>query len=322
MSQLNYTPLRHRHLHRSRPPKRGVLFTLTVALLTSLFSFMGTNYALKTVFPISTHAQQDQSAVPQQTMLPTSSTQLSTVVADALAGSKGKYGILIKNLKTGEIFHQNEHMIFESGSLYKLWIMATVYEQIESGIVKIDDPLPADVVKLNESFNIATDDAELKEGVLDFTVASALRQMITISHNYAALALSKKVGIKNVKTFLQKKDLNESFTGQPPKVSAYDVGVFLEKLYEGDLVSSQLDREMLALLKEQELNYKIPGELPVGTVVAHKTGEIGMFTHDAGIVYSPAGDYIIVVLSLSDNPVVAQDRIATVSKGVYDYFNK
>lgn len=320
MSQLNYTPLRRSHYLRSRSQNRGISFTLTVLVVTSLLSFLGTNYALHSIFPIKTNAQ--QAPIKVYPTLPTSSSRLSVVVEDSLRGSKGTYGILIKNLKTGEMYHHNEHMTFESGSLYKLWIMATAYEQIEEGTLKIDDNLHADIPKLNEKFNIATEDAELKEGEIDFTIGSALRQMITISHNYAALALSQKVGMKNVKAFLKSHDLTESFTGQPPKVSAYDVGVFLEKLYARKLVSPSSDHEMLSLLKEQTINHKLPGDLPKNVTIAHKTGEIGLFTHDAGIVYAQSGDYIIVALSQSDYPPGAEERIATVSKAVYDYFSE
>lgn len=320
MSQLNYTPLRRSHYHRPRAKGRGAGFTLLVLLLTSFFSFLGTNYALHTYFPLKPQVMGANVVI--YPTLPESSSQLSKVVDEAMQGSKGKYGILIKNLKTGEIYHENEHMTFESGSLYKLWIMATAYEQIEEGTLKVDDSLHADIPELNERFNIATEDAELKEGTIDFTIGSALRQMITISHNYAALALSRKVGMKNVKIFLQNHDLEESFTGQPPKVSAYDIGIFFEKLYNNKLVSPSSDKEMIALLKEQTINHKLPAELSDSVEIAHKTGEIGLFSHDAGIVYAPKGDYIIVVLSRSDFPPGAEDRIATVSKAVYDYFNQ
>ena len=79
---------------------------------------------------------------------------------------------------------------------------------------------------------------------------------------------------------------------------------------------------MLDLLKKQKLNNKLPANLPEGVEIAHKTGEIGYFTHDAGIVYTSKGDYIIVVLSQSDMPSAAEDRIASISKNVYDYFQK
>jgi hypothetical protein len=43
--------------------------------------------------------------------------------------------------------------------------------------------------------------------------------------------------------------------------------------------------------------------------------------HDAGIVFSQAGDYIIVLLSDSDNPSGAMEKEALVSKATYEYFS-
>ena len=79
---------------------------------------------------------------------------------------------------------------------------------------------------------------------------------------------------------------------------------------------------MTTLLKGQVLNEKIPKYLPPNTVFAHKTGELGQYSHDGGIVFANFGDYIIVVLSKSSSPKDANERIAEISKEVYKYFNK
>ncbi len=79
---------------------------------------------------------------------------------------------------------------------------------------------------------------------------------------------------------------------------------------------------MLDLLKSQKLNNKLPKYLPQEIDVAHKTGEIDSLTHDAGIVYAPTSDYIIVILSDSNDPNSAEERIAEVSKNVYNYYSQ
>ncbi|MBI2622076.1 serine hydrolase [Candidatus Microgenomates bacterium] len=79
---------------------------------------------------------------------------------------------------------------------------------------------------------------------------------------------------------------------------------------------------MISLLLQQELNDRIPKYLPKEAKVAHKTGEIDFAKHDAGIVFANSGDYLIVVLSESDNPSAASERIANLSKAVYEYFSK
>ena len=118
---------------------------------------------------------------------------LKNVVEETLAGTKGTYGIIIKNLKLGQSYYKNEHKIFEAGSLYKLWIMAEVFKQIQDGKLTEDQVLSEDVANLNQKFSIDPDSAELTEGTVSLTVRDALRQMITISHNYAALLLTEKI---------------------------------------------------------------------------------------------------------------------------------
>ena len=250
---------------------------------------------------------------------------LETVVQNALQGTNGSYGMAIKNLNTNESYYFNEHKIYTPGSLYKLWVMAVVYKQIQAGTLTEDQTISGDIATLNKKFKIDSDSAELKEGIVNFTVKSALNQMITISHNYAALILTEKVKLSATALFLKDNGFNESTVGtdgSDPTSTPSDIALFFEKLYKGELANAQYTKEMIDLLKTQQLNDKLPKYLPPDTKIAHKTGEIDFATHDAGIVYSPKGDYIIVVLSNSDSPPGAEERIAEVSKAVYDYFLK
>lgn len=246
---------------------------------------------------------------------------LRSTVEQTLAGSKGKYGIVIKNFKSGESYKTNEHQSFEAGSLYKLWVAATVFGKIKEEVIKEDDVLTEDISVLNEIFDIASESAELKKGAISLTVSSALNQMITISHNYAALLLIKNIKRSNILKLLEKYEFKESVLGDPSKTTPSDIALFLEKLYQGNIVDMDSSQKIVELLKKQKLNDGLTKYLPEGIQVAHKTGEIGFFKHDAGIVYSSNGDYIIVTLSQSDYPPGAQERIAILSKAVFDYFS-
>ncbi len=249
---------------------------------------------------------------------------LKAIVENSLQGTKGTYGIVIKNLKTGESYFANEHRVFEAGSLYKLWVMAVVYKEIQEGQLTKDQVLSEDIAALNQEFFIDPEEAEQTDGTITLTVGSALTQMITISHNYAALLLAQKVTLPQMTAFLKEAGFNESTVGTqgaPPTVTPFDVTLFLEKLYKGELASQEYSQEMIDLLKNQKLTDGLPKYLPDTSKVANKTGEIGWFKHDGGIVFSEKGDYIIVIMSESDSPAGAQERIALLSKAVYDYFN-
>lgn len=247
---------------------------------------------------------------------------LNDEVESVLKDSEGSFGIFIKNLSNGKTYFLNEHRVFESASLYKVWVMGAVYEQVNMGRISEDNPIAADIEKLNRDFGISPEDAELRMGILDFSINSAIEQMITISHNYAAFALIEKINRDQVENFLKKYGLNETHLENPPKTTASDMGRLFEKIYRGEIVDENYSQKMLSVLARQQLNDKLPKYLPGETKVAHKTGNLGFFENDGGIVYSPAGDYIIVVLTETDHPLETRDKIARISEAVYKYFNK
>lgn len=253
----------------------------------------------------------------------TPANSLEEAVLRSLQGTKGTYSVVIKNLKTNESYAFNEEKEYEAGSLYKLWVMAAVYDQIEKGKLQKYQVLSDTIPSLNSKFGISEEDAELTKGNISMTVSEALEQMITISHNYAALLLTDKVKMSTVSTYTVDKGFTKSLVGsntEPPKTTASDMALFMEKLYKNELGNTENTAEMIERLKRQRLRKKIPADLPRGTQVAHKTGEISWFTHDVGIVFTDKGDFIIVAMSESDSPPGAEQRIAQLSKSVYEYF--
>lgn len=313
---MNYTPLRLsrlRRIHKKRAFRRNMVMAIVFALTAGAASY----FFLYTPNDKPEYVQASTSLNETSQVSPAG---LQEAVEKALEGTKGTYGIAVKNLKTGESYYSNEHHKFQSASLYKVWIMAVVYEQIQAGTLSLDDTLSGDVVELNQKFNIATEDAELKEGAVNFTVREALEQMITNSHNYASLLLSARIRLSNVKKFLTENNLLDSSIGEPPATTASDIAVFFEKLYNGDLADEEHTAEMITLLKRQNLNNVLPKYIPQGVEIAHKTGQLFSVAHDAGIVYSQKGDYIIAGLSDSDFYPDAEGRLARVSEAVYKYF--
>lgn len=250
------------------------------------------------------------------------SDSLKNAVEMPIADEDGTYGVVIKNLKNQESYSVDEHYVFEAASLYKLWVMATVFQQLQTGKLNIDDELIQEVSVLNDKFNIATDTAELTEGTITATVKDSLEKMITVSDNYSALLLSEKVGLSNVSKFLNDFGFDKSNLGEPPQTTASDIALFFEKLYKGELANKEYTDEMINLLKRQALNEKLPKYLPKNLAIAHKTGELDSFSHDAGIIFAKKDDYIIVVLTDTDDTDKATENIARISKAVYDFFQK
>ncbi len=318
--ELNYTRLQLPLKRKPSKKKVIILLGLSLAVLVLLI-YLGKNYFVKrSSQEVDIEKISDDVAAVE--IDDSGSSGLKAAVGKALNNATATYAIAIKNLKTDEFYYLNGHRQFNAASLYKLWVMASTYEQIEKGRVNEDDLMRQEVSVLNEKFKIATEEAEMTEGEVEMSVRGALERMITASDNYSALLLTEKIGIRAVTDFLSFYEFNNSSFGQPPKTTAYDAALFFEKLYNGQLASQENTTKMIDLLKGQALNQVLPKYLPEATVVAHKTGDLNPVAHDAGIVYAEKGDYVIVILSESSNPLGAKERIAEISQAVYEYFSQ
>lgn len=301
---------------------RLVIFVISLGLFTaglSVAAWFSHRSLPELVTPLL--AEIFPTPLPTPSPTPPPSAGLSAAVSSALAGSSGLYGVVVKDLKTGEYYYQNAHTPFEAGSLYKLWVMGAAYSQIQSRALDPNLVLSDTIPDLNAEFNISSDSAELTDGDISESVSDALNQMITISHNYSAMLLTLKLGLSDISDYMVKNGFTESSLNSDSQTTPSDMALFLEKLYTGKLADADDTAQMLSLLKAQTFNDGLPKLLPPGTVVAHKTGEIDNAYHDVGIVYSPKATYIIVVMTQSDSPEDAVNRIAAVSQSVYTYFN-
>ncbi len=294
-----------------------VTFLFIIAIANSIATILANSKQEYIVSPIAeaTHV----SPTPQPTPTPKPS-MLPSLVDDAFENLQGRFAIVIKHLQTNESYAHNEHEIFEPASLYKLWVMGATMQQVQNGVIQNNTFITDTVENLNQTFQISSESAERTDGIVSYIVKDAIVEMITLSDNYSALLLSKTIRHKTIESFLKTNQLHESQLGQPPKTTANDIAIFFEKLYRGALINKDFSKEMLDILKKQKIQRKIPKYLPKGIVTAHKTGELGTFSHDTGIIFHKTGDYILVILTDTPNPQETEETIAKFSLTLFQYF--
>ena len=305
--------------------KKSYFSFLFLAVIAPIFFVYSLNYLSKTP------TVQNVILNPVRQILGDFFSPVHKIANKELYSKGGEFAVVVKNLKTGEAYSHNSDLQFESASLYKLWVMNVTYQKIKDGKLSEEDTIDAKIDDLDKTLGNtvttptpadgATGDQTSTEPpkTVSFKVGDALNKMITVSDNYAALTLTNKLGTKIISKFLTDTGYSDSNFNSPPLTSARDIASFLEQLHEGKLIDNLYSDKMLSLLKNQELNDRIPKYLPTDVVVAHKTGELEGNKHDAGIVFSKSGDYIIVVLSKSTNPKTASENIANFSREIYKF---
>ena len=88
-------------------------------------------------------------------------------------------------------------------------------------------------------------------------------------------------------------------------------------------MGAKYDQPMLDLMSRSQPRDRIPALLPDGTHVANKTGNLAGVINDAGIIYLPNGNRLLVsVLTHHVNEDAARQFIAELSQAAYNYYNK
>jgi len=232
------------------------------------------------------------------------------------AGSASvEVGLVVVDLDGGERCATNAETIFRSASLYKLMVMAEAYEAIAAGALARDQ-----ILELLTRHYVDVPETEPEETVR-ISVEDAIGAMIRWSDNPTAVALHELLEDASVLEHARRLGMEQTVLAPRYVTTPGDIARFFERLYDGTVVSAAASAEMYALLRDQRIRRLLPQGLPEGVPIAHKTGSLAQWEHDAGIVEAPGGDYVIVVLTRhgGDFPA-AYAAIRELSALVYEAF--
>jgi len=257
--------------------------------------------------------------------------RLKKTLENKIFNFEGKVGLVVEDLSTGWVIAFNEDVLIPSASLVKVPIMLSYFYAAQDGKVNL-----LDNVKFRFFEKIPKSKLQSKPLTgYYFMVEELFDPMITVSNNDAANVLIdllgfdilneyfKKMGLKNTNISRKMLDFKSRKEGQENYTTAADMAYILEKLYRRQFLNQEVSEKCLALLNQQKINDRIPRELPKDEVsVAHKTGLERHICHDAGIVYTQKGDFLICVLVKHGNRFAkpAKKLISEIALATYNYY--
>ena len=201
-----------------------------------------------------------------------------------------------------------------TASLYKLAVLLEAEHQVDLGKLSYSDTITIEQEDI-------TEDGSFEGPGTELTLDEALEAMITISDNGAAMHLWRMLGPANINAYLEKSGIAGFHVAldedEDNYATARAVGTYLTLLANKKLVSPAASDRMLKRLQRQEINDRIPAQLPEGTVVAHKTGNLAGVAHDAGILFTPHGPRVLVAMTWDADDEAANDFIAHLASTVY-----
>jgi len=236
-------------------------------------------------------------------------------------------GLLIKDCASGWEISVNKEKLFPSASLVKMPIMAGIFSASAedgldlSSVITLDDQSKTSGSGILKNYAAGT----------NFDIEKLTEIMITESDNTATNMLIDHLGIETLNGYFKKIGLSHTnlarkmmdFSGRQKGVENYtcaqDLGYLLEQIYFSKLINKEFSRKCLEILKKQKIKDRIPARLPVSAQVAHKTGLEKHVCHDAGIVFTLHGDFIICVLTRHNFKAALPSKkfIAGLARDVY-----
>lgn len=280
-----------------------------------------------------------------QTIIFAKTDSTRTKIEQIIQQAKGKVGVTIIDLKSGDTlsFNGNEH--FPMQSVYKFPLALAMLNQVDKGKFTLDQK-----IHIKKEYLLPNTWSPLKEkypqGNVDITLDELLSYTVSQSDNNGCDILFRllggpkvvnkyihDIGIKDIAIVATEEEMHKEWSIQYNNWSTPTaMGKLLQKFYNGDILSKKSKDYLWQVMVNTSTGPgKIKGLLPEGTTVAHKTGSSGedekgiaAATNDAGIVSISADKNFVIVILVSESSAKEEDRdkvIAQIARTAWDSYS-
>ena len=264
---------------------------------------------------------------------------MEQMIQGIMADFPGLYSIYIKDLATGEEYADDADVAYAGMSIIKIAIMMETYRHLDGPPDLETTKLLTETMTLSGNFTANLllryiGDGDAYEGARRLTESM---RYLGLVNTFMATPYDEDVLPQHISTPAnQRTDVN---TNPDPfmQTTPQDMGRLLEMIYQcakggGTLIAAYPDeitpeecQAMLDIMSQNRIGALIEAGVPEGTRVAHKHGWVGDTHGDAGIVFSPGGDYVLCVYLYHKDWLewdISSPLIARVSEATYNYFNR
>ncbi len=224
----------------------------------------------------------------------------------------GTMGLYIDDLK-GNVITRFPDEKFETASTIKVYILAALFDAIEQGKASLKDMLTCEERFWIDGSGIL---GSLEVGTT-LSVKNVATLMIIVSDNIATNMLIDYLGIDNINDCIQKLGCKDTVLHNVLDFAKYhqlgtttprDYASMFVRIQNRTLVSPEASEQMWQILSQQHYNSMIVKSLPQFYVdpdnydeqlfwFASKSGSMNACRNDGGIITTPYGSYVIVMLN-------------------------
>ncbi len=201
----------------------------------------------------------------------------------------------------------------ETASTVKTYILACLFDEVEKGRASLEDMVTYKETHVVEGSGVL---CSLDPG-LPLRVKDAATLMIIVSDNIATNMMIDYLGLDTINACIERLGCRDTRLHNPIDFERYerlgtttpaDYASIFTRLAKGGLIGPEADRKMIEILKKQHYNSMITGNFPpvymdsdntddILIEVASKSGSMDACRNDGGIIYTPYGPYVLVMLN-------------------------
>jgi len=258
--------------------------------------------------------------------------------------AKGRVGVAMTLLETGESLSLNGKEHFPMQSVYKFPIAMAVLQQVDAGKLKLEQMVSVEKSDFVTPYQRSPIRDRYPQGV-KLSVKELLRYMVSESDGTACDVLLWVVGgAPVVMQYLRGLGVNGVIVETTEKVMGHDqtaqyrnwaapeeMLLLLNRFSSGKGLSASSRQLLMQHMIVTPTGLKrLKGLLPAGTIVAHKTGTSGTSegmtaaTNDVGIITLPDGRHLAIAVFVSDARASEAERegvIARIARAAWDYWS-
>lgn len=255
-------------------------------------------------------------------------------------------GLASQRLSGGKPVLLDADRSFHAASTFKVCVMMDTYRQARLGRLGLDDLLPVanEFRSIADGSNFALEPADDDDPELYLLVGERMtrrelvRRMIQVSSNLATNILMQDLDAAQVTAFMQQlggagvvvrrgvEDKQAYRMGLNNTVTARGLMRVLTALGNREVVSPADSDEMIGVLLGQRFNEMIPAGLPPGARLAHKTGWVADYHHDAAIAYPARGEPFVLSILTQGYPEseagAAHELVASLAAAIYEFWDR
>jgi len=251
----------------------------------------------------------------------------------------GTTGVAVQRIGGGDVMMLNAGTGFPMASTFKISVAGAIFSMIDSGKLTLDHMITVDPALIVQSDGIAD---QMPHPGVSLSVHNLLELMLTRSDNTATNVLSETVGgpaavtawlrsigisggmqvdrdTRRVRADGTRFDIVTTNNSTPEAMLK-----LLLTIRAGKAISAASTKTLIEIMERCHTGEaRLKGLLPLGTVVAHKTGSLQDVSNDVGFVTLPNGNqFAIAVFVKGDTkgPQVRDRIIADIARASYDYF--